>query len=284
MEVHTAGGTMGEVGRQATRAADAADDATDSRGFVLAARAGYVAAGLLHVMIGVIALRVAGGGSGSADQSGAVAALAGSPGGTVLLWACFLGCAALAVFLFSEIFFGATQRSDRDRLKHRVKMGGQAVVYGAIGAVFGTYALGGTSDSSGSTQSLSARLMAHPAGTVLLIAVGLGLVVAGAFFVHRGVTRSFRENLKSLPPGTAGRAVLWLGAAGYAAKGVALAVLGVLVVVATVRNDPEQSSGLDGALKALQEQPFGAWILGAVALGLICYGIFMVVRSRYQRM
>ncbi|MEX5264806.1 DUF1206 domain-containing protein [Kocuria sp. CPCC 205231] len=275
---------MGEVGRQATRAADAADDATDSRGFVLAARAGYVAAGLLHVMIGVIALRVATGGSGSADQSGAVAALAGSPGGTVLLWACFLGCAALAVFLFSEIFFGATQRSDRDRLKHRVKMGGQAVVYGAIGAVFGTYALGGTSDSSGSTQSLSARLMAHPAGTVLLIAVGLGLVVAGAFFVHRGVTRSFRENLKSLPPGTAGRAVLWLGTAGYAAKGVALAVLGVLVVVATVRSDPEQSSGLDGALKALQEQPFGAWILGAVALGLICYGVFMVVRARYQRM
>ena len=53
---------MGEVGRQATRAADAADDATDSRGFVLAARAGYVAAGLLHVMIGVIALRVATGG------------------------------------------------------------------------------------------------------------------------------------------------------------------------------------------------------------------------------
>jgi hypothetical protein len=284
MEVHTAGGTMGEVGRQATRAADAADDATDSRGFVLAARAGYVAAGLLHVMIGVIALRVATGGSGSADQSGAVAALAGSPGGIVLLWACFLGCAALAVFLFSEIFFGATQRSDRERLKHRVKMGGQAVVYGAIGAVFGTYALGGTSDSSGSTQSMSARLMAHPAGTVLLIAVGLGLVVAGAFFVHRGVTRSFRENLKSLPPGTAGRAVMWLGTAGYAAKGVALAVLGVLVVVATVRSDPEQSSGLDGALKALQEQPFGAWILGAVALGLICYGVFMVVRARYQRM
>jgi hypothetical protein len=275
---------MGEVGRQATRAADAADDATDSRGFVLAARAGYVAAGLLHVMIGVIALRVATGGSGSADQSGAVAALAGSPGGTVLLWACFLGCAALAVFLFSEIFFGATQRSDRDRLKHRVKMGGQAVVYGAIGAVFGTYALGGTSDSSGSTQSLSARLMAHPAGTVLLIAVGLGLVVAGAFFVHRGVTMSFRENLKSLPPGTAGRGVMWLGTAGYAAKGVALAVLGVLVVVATVRSDPEQSSGLDGALKALQEQPFGAWILGAVALGLICYGVFMVVRARDQRM
>jgi hypothetical protein len=275
---------MGEVGRQATRAANAADDATDSRGFILAARAGYVASGLMHVMIGIIAVRVATGGSGSADQSGAVAALAGSPGGTVLLWACFLGCAALAVFLFSEVFFGATQRSDRERLKHRLKMVGQALAYGAIGAMFGTYALGGSSDSSRSTQSMSARLMAHPAGTVLLIAVGLVLVVAGAFFVHRGVTRSFRENLTSLPPGTAGSAVVWLGTAGYAAKGVALAVLGALLVVAAVQSDPGQSTGLDGALKSLQEQPFGAWILGAVALGLICYGVFMVVRAKFQKM
>lgn len=78
--------------------------------------------------------------------------------------------------------------------------------------------------------------------------------------------------------------MVWLGAAGYAAEGVALGVLGVLFVVATIQHDPEEATGLDGALKSLREQPFGTWILGAVALGLICYGVFMVVRSRYQRM
>jgi hypothetical protein len=58
----------------------------------------------------------------------------------------------------------------------------------------------------------------------------------------------------------------------------------VLLVLATVRNNPEESTGIDGALKSLQEQPFGIWILGTVAVGLICYGVFLVVRSRYQRM
>ncbi|MFC6257057.1 DUF1206 domain-containing protein, partial [Kocuria oceani] len=213
-----------------------------------------------------------------------VAALAGTPGGTVLLWACFLGCAALAVFLLSEAVFGATQRSDREKLKHRLKSGGQAVVYGAIGAVFGTYALGGSSDSSRSTQSISARLMAHPAGTVLLMAVGLGLVVAGGYFVYRGVTRTFTQTLKGLPPGGTGSAVVALGVAGYVAKGVALAVLGALFVVATLQHDPEEATGLDGALKSLQGQPFGTWLLGAVAVGLICYGLYLVVRAKYQRM
>jgi hypothetical protein len=78
--------------------------------------------------------------------------------------------------------------------------------------------------------------------------------------------------------------VVALGTVGYIAKGFALGVLGVLVVVATVTNNPEQSTGLDGALKTLREQPFGVWLLGAVALGLMAYGVFMAIRSKYQRL
>jgi hypothetical protein len=117
-----------------------------------------------------------------------------------------------------------------------------------------------------------------------LIAIGAGLLITGGYFVYSGVTRRFEKNLSRLPSGQAGSAISTLGTVGYIAKGVALAVLGFLVILATVRNNPEESTGLDGALKTLAEQPFGIWILGAVAVGLICYGVFLVVRSRYQRM
>ena len=268
----------------ADRASDAAEDAVNSRGFQLAARAGYVAAGLLHLLIGVIALGLATGGAGSADQSGAIGQLAGNAGGTALLWFCFIGCVALALFQFSEVFFGVRHLDGRDRIAARLKFGGQAVVYAVIGATFGRYALGGSSDSGSTASSLSASLMAHPAGAALLLAVGVGVLAVGGYFVHSGATRRFRKKLTGLPPGGVGSGIIALGTAGYLAKGCALGVLGILVLVTTITNNPEESTGLDGALKALRDQPFGAWLLGAVALGLMAYGVFMVVRSRYQRM
>ena len=127
---------MGELGRQARKVADGAEEATDSKPFILAARAGYVAAGLLHILIGIIAVRVAAGGSGSADQNGAMASLAGTPGGGILLWACFIGCSALALFLLSEVIFPPKRISGKDKLKFRLKDGGKAVVYAAIGIAF----------------------------------------------------------------------------------------------------------------------------------------------------
>ena len=51
------------------------------------ARAGYVVSGLLHLTIGYLAIRIAlGVGGGTADQSGALAAVAAKPGGIVALW------------------------------------------------------------------------------------------------------------------------------------------------------------------------------------------------------
>lgn len=275
---------MGQGGRQAAKAAGAADDARNNDGFELAARVGYAASGLLHLMIGVIALQIALGGSGQASQSGAISALAGTPGGMVLIWIGFLGSVALALFLFSDAAFGARRFSEKDRAKQRLKSAGKGVAYGAIGVAFGDFALTGAGGGGSSAESLSARLLANPAGAVLLAAVGLGFLVVAGYFVYRGVSRSFEENLKRLPPGKAGTAVVQLGVAGYVAKGVALGVIGVLLGVAAYRHDPEAAAGIDGALRTLQQQPFGAWLLGAVAVGLIAYGVYMVVRAKYQRM
>lgn len=73
------------------------------------------------------------------------------------------------------------------------------------------------------------------------------------------------------------------GVAGYAAKGLVLGVVGVLFIVAAVRNDPSDSTGLDDALRTLLEQPAGPWLATAVGVGLMLHGVHQVLRARYDR-
>lgn len=73
------------------------------------------------------------------------------------------------------------------------------------------------------------------------------------------------------------------GVVGYIAKGVALAVVGVLFVSAAVQNSASKATGLDGALRSLRQQAVGPWLLTAVALGIAAYGVDSLARSRHGR-
>ena len=58
--------------------------------------------------------------------------------------------------------------------------------------------------------------------------------------------------------------------------------MGSFLVRAALEHDPQEARGLGGALQTLAQQPFGAWLLGAVALGLVAYGLFMLSVARYR--
>ena len=266
--------------------AEAAERAADSRTFERVARLGYVASGIVHVVIGVIALQIDAGGGGNADTSGAVSALAQQPAGFVLLWFCFIGCYALALFQFSRIFLAGTQLKDADLWKDRAKDAGQVIIYAAIGTIFASFALGRGSDSgSASSVSWTARLLSVPAGQWLLGLAGLVVVGVGCYFIFKGATRRFRRELTGIPGRTWHKAVDFTGVAGFIAKGISLGVLGILLTLAAVNANPEQSTGLDGALHTLREQPFGVVALAAVGIGLVLYGLYIgIIRARFAKL
>lgn len=265
--------------------AQAAASATQSSPtFRLLARVGYAVLGLLHLIIGAIAVSVAvGAGGGEADQSGALEQVARVPFGVVVLWIIVLGLVALGVWQLVEGFVAQNETDSKKKWGHRVKAFGTAIAYLAIAATALVYALGGRSSSSESTESFSATLLATPGGVVLLVAVGLVVAGVGVAFVVRGIRRDFEEQL-SLPAGAVGNGVRALGVVGYIAKGVAIAVVGVLFVVAAVTADPEAAGGLDAALKSLAELPFGQVILWLVGAGLVIYGVYCFARAKYARL
>ncbi|MFH5879720.1 DUF1206 domain-containing protein [Arthrobacter sp. NA-172] len=271
------------VSRGADSVGDAVDDARDSRTVRVVARAGWVALGLIHLLIGFIALGIALGTSGQADESGAVAQLAATPGGVVLLWAGLLACSALALYMASDAVMGWSGGSSKPWM-NRLKAAGQAIVFAVVAVTFGGFAFSRPSSSSDKSRSTSADLMSSTPGTVLLVIIGVALLAAAGTYVFMGITRKYEKNLRGKPSGALGDAFTVLGVVGYCAKGVALGAVGLLILIATASHDPSQQGGLDSALKAFLKQPFGGWVLGFVSLGLMAYGIYSLFRSRYQRL
>ncbi|MDZ4265469.1 MAG: DUF1206 domain-containing protein, partial [Mycobacterium sp.] len=85
-----------------------ADRATDSDAFEYTARAGFAASGVLHLLLGYIVLQLAfTGTSGNADQSGALATLAGQTGGKIALWVAAVGLVALGLWRIAEAVIGS---------------------------------------------------------------------------------------------------------------------------------------------------------------------------------
>lgn len=265
-------------------AADAAEDVAGSRALDAVARVGFALMGLLHLLIGAIAVRIAFGDSAEADQAGAMEELAAHPSGPVLLIAGFVGCLGTALWQAGEAVVRGRRLQGRSRLRKIISASAEAVIYAAVGGIFGSFAFGGGSDSSESVQDFTAALMAHPAGVPLLVVLGGVIMGVGVYFIQKGLRRKFKDELQRFDNRRRGQVLDIFAAAGYTAKGLALNLLGLLFVVAAFKHDAEESTGLDGSLKALREQPFGLVILTAIGLGLIGYGLYSMVRARYGRM
>lgn len=262
---------------------EAASAAQDSTVFRTIARVGYAVLGLLHIIIGVIAIGVATGGGGeSASQSGAMAQIRETPWGVVLLWVVAVGLAALAIWKIAEAFLTHEPDPKKTWGKRATNIG-TAIAYLAIVGTALVYALGGSSDSSEAPQSLSAQLLSTPGGVFLLALVGLVVAGVGVAFIVRGAGKKFEKQL-DLPAGAVRTPIVTFGVVGYVAKGIAIGVVGILFIVAALTHNPEAAGGLDEALKSLTELPFGPIILWVVGLGLVLYGLFCFARARYAKM
>jgi hypothetical protein len=271
----------------ATHAGDKAEQVGDSKALEVLARVGLVAYGVVHFLLGWLALQIAWGLSGreSADTSGAMKTLADQPFGQVLLWLVAVGLAALALWQASAVIWGYRNLEGAERVRKQITSGAKAVVFAALGYSAAAAALGAGSSSAQSQQQATSGVLGWPGGRAIVIVAGLVIIGVGVAAIVKGVQKSFAEEIDTSPLSpTLRTAVARLGQVGYIAKGLALGVVGGLLSYATLTFDPQKAQGLDGAMHTILAQPFGRFLLTAVALGFAAFGLFAILQSRYRRM
>jgi Domain of Unknown Function (DUF1206) len=247
------------------------------------ARLGFVARGIVYIVIGAIALMMAlGVARHSPDRAGAVDAIATKPFGYILLWILVIGFLGLAVWRFVQ---AAVMRLNLTE-GHRVR----AFVYGVGYAIlfFSTlmFVLHGRQPTGSDTaaQDYTAQVLSLDGGQVIVAFVGIVLVVIGIVMAIRGFGAEFTRHLRmGWMSGSTQDAVVRLGQAGYVARGVVLVGIGIAAVDAAVTYDAAKAEGVDGVLRSFAQTPFGPWLLILVALGLIAFGILSFFEAKWRR-
>jgi hypothetical protein len=271
----------------ADQARRAAADAAGSEWAERLARAGYATKGLIYLIVGLLALQVAiGAGGQTTDGRGVLLTILAQPFGAALLAAVAVGLVGYALWRLAQAAFDLERKgADAKGLATRAAYAVNGLAYGAFAVVAARLLLlsGGAADGE-PARDWTARLLGQPFGPWLVGAIGVGVIAFGLHQAVYGLAAKFRGHFALDAMSEQERdALLTVGRAGYAARAVVLAVIGLFLIAAAMTTDPSQARGLGGALGALLHQPLGRWLLGAVATGLIGYGLYNGFEARYHR-
>jgi hypothetical protein len=159
----------------------------------------------------------------------------------------------------------------------------KGVVYGTVGIEAMRIVLG-MRGGSRNADDYARTAMQFPLGGILLALVGIGVAVYGLKQIAMAWQSQFDEDLNQHQLRREGGAwVLDVGRAGIGARGVILVLVGVALTRAGFDNRPSEAGGMTEALWTLVAQPYGQWLLAAVAAGLVCFGAFQLLHARYAR-
>lgn len=237
------------------------------------ARAGLIAKGTLYALLALLALQIALGNGAQADSQGALREVASRPFGTAMLVALALGFAGYAGWQVRCAVKG-------DEGLARLAAAARAVVWAGLAFTAAKFVFS-AGHKSNAEQSLTAQLLTHPLGPWLVAAGGLALAAVGLLFLRHLRSRRYLDDLKPMPA-TTERLVTAVTFLGIGAKSGVYVMAGAFLVRAAFNHKAMGGVGLDGALSTVARQPYGTYVLVAVAAGLAAYAAWCWVRARYE--
>ena len=248
------------------------------------ARLGFAAKGVVYLLVGALAAAAAWGAGSARGSTGALQTLYDEPFGRVLLGLVALGLVGYVLWRLVSAFANPDDDGAGRRAFHFVT-GVTHAVLAVAAARMALTGSGGSSGGNGSAAHWTAQVMAQPLGVFAVGLAGSGLALYGLHQIYRGFTADVDDRLAlhRLRPS----AVAWvvrLGRAGLIARGIVFALMGAFLIVAALQSDPSEARDLGGALRTLEGQTYGPWLLGAVAAGLFAYGVFQLIRAKYRRL
>ena len=272
--------------------------AAEHPGAVRFGRVGWCAKGVVYVVAGALALLVAAKASGwstassapndEASPTGALKTIAHATGGSLLMAVLAAGMLIYAAWRVVSALLpgGSGAKSWIKRIGYLVS----AIVYTtfaitAITLAHGTESASGSANGNTKVTTMSGRAMQHTGGRLVVGAVGVIVLAAGIYRIVKGAKVDVDDELDlSGMPAERRTWIRRLGAAGEIGRGVGIGLVGFFVVRAAITYDPNEATGLDGALRRLATETWGLVVVIVVAVGFAAYGAFCITTFPQRRL
>jgi hypothetical protein len=268
-----------------------ARDVTYNPAMETMARLGYGARGLVYAIIGLLALQVAlGKGGRLTDTQGAIAFMGSSFIGTIFLYVILVGLVGYGLWGLVRAFMDPWHKgTDAKGIVMRIGYAISGISYLLLGWATLNIIRGVSSAQNGSQtmqiQHLARTILTKPWGVWVVSLVGLVIVASGVVQILEAVRKEFPQQFDPYALNNSQRRLISrLGRFGVAARGLVFSLIGLFLFLAAVRHNPAAAKGIDQVLASMLQQPYGHWLLGVVALGLIAFGIYSALSGFWLRL
>jgi len=249
-------------------------------------RFGIGSKGVVYILVGGLSAMAAFGVGGKTTGSkGALQAFSDNTLGQILLVLITVGLLAYVFWRMYQTFADPEDKgSDFKGVFRRVGYFSSGLFYGflAYSAIKMIFNAGGS--SSGGKESLIATLLNQDFGKYLVFAVALIFAGKAIWQAYRAYSGKFKDKIKETKLDEKVRGLLLkAGRFGYTSRGVVIAIIAFFTFKAGLTHSSEKAGGTKEAFQFLQNEGGTIW-LGIIALGLIGYGLFMILKARYREM
>ena len=252
------------------------------------ARIGYFAIGIVYLIAGVLTAAAAlQDRTNTTSREEALAFILDKPFGRTVLLLMAIGLAGYSLWRITSGIIDSDRRGrDAMGLAKRAAAIVSGVVYGAVLIEIVRLVMGsgrGRGDEAEAAQS-AGRVMDLPFGRALVAIAGVILVATGIYQLVLAFKSKLSRRLDLSALSTRAReVVVQVSRFGIAARGVVFGIVGISLVTAAVRYDPNAAKGLSGALVEVSQRPFGQVLLAIVAIGLAAFGVHAIVNGLYRK-
>jgi hypothetical protein len=248
-------------------------------------RFGHIVRGILYMVLGILALRLALGTRGEAmTQTGAIKMIGHQPFGFVLLAVVAVGLACYSVWSAIHAFLDPLRHGNTFRgLARRVAFASNALVYAGL-LIVTLQVMVGPLPFVPASFDWTTSLLNSAYGAALVGIIGVCWIAIACVDIVSGMRGAFRRDLDLDRRRPAERRwAMGLGRVGIVVRATVFAIIGIFLVATALHINPHHATGTDGALLGLLRQSYGRTLLAAAGLGLMAFGVFSAMCSRWMR-